>query len=347
VKTQGEGPTQIDDAGQPLARVGSGALSQELKQDPKARAMVMLLAGRLQHLLSIQGQSVALGAVVAVGGLLLFGIGLAIGWWPVAVLVFVASMVLFAMIILGANRPSTNEIAEDLRESSLAYGRCVGCGYLLDGLEADESVLKQCPECGARWRADRLRFSLRGHELEVASNHSGGRLVVAGAPPVLIDESGKLHWAADPRLPGAEQSLGDRARDVRRVVRRRTMGWRVLSLLIGLWPIAFLLMIMIVFLLSGPSSWMSILPFILFLPFGGISSVRSVLNWRSYRTPWLCRQAAQCLLDEGVCPSCGHGLSLRPAETEGSVRCEYCDGLWSARLANQTTLARRSAQPAS
>jgi hypothetical protein len=347
VKTGGDRPTQVDDAGRPLTEVGSGGIHHELKQDPKARALVLLLTGRLQHLSSIQAESIAFGAVVAVGGLLLFGVALVAGWWPVAVLVFVASMVLFAMIMLGTDRPTKSEIAEEVRHASLAYGRCMGCGYLLDGLEADESGLRRCPECAARWRADRVRFSLGGHELAIAAKHTGGRLVMAGAPPVLIDESGRLHWAADPRLPGAEEHFGDRAQDVRRVVRWRSMGWRAAALLIALWPIAFLVLISLVLLFGGPNAWMSLLPVILYLPLGGFASVRMIVNWREYRTPWLCRRAAQCLLDEGVCPGCGHGLSMRPGSSDGRVRCEHCDGLWSARLTNQSTLTFKSAEPAS
>lgn len=89
----------------------------------------------------------------------------------------------------------------------LAEGRCASCAYVLAGLGAAEDGLVGCPECGARWREDRVGEA--PPTLAAATSTSGvielGHWPGVGLArrnrnPVILDAEGRILRLADLRL---------------------------------------------------------------------------------------------------------------------------------------------------
>jgi hypothetical protein len=267
--------------------------------------------------------------------------------------IFVVFLVLLLRDLGGLANVSAMELARTHRAFGLAYGRCPVCSYRIADLSADERGLVTCPECAAAWRVPQERFVPSEHVRRAFAEERErevGRWL-RGPMPVLRDEEGKLHLASDPRLPGAEAWLGDAAGEIRRVVRWQSLRWRgVVILSVAGFLVLFVLAGFYGALNGGPLTFVQRLTSGGFFAAGSmifaaacavtmfVISLRRIAAVWSYRAPWTSRLAAQCLLDEGICPGCARRLEPTPGSTNDPVRCGHCEGLWRAKLPDQSVM---------
>lgn len=224
--------------------------------------------------------------------------------------------------------------AKSTSEALVQHGRCGSCGYDITALPPDAQGLSTCAECGAAWRADRIRFPIAaGGSTSPAPNPLNMRAV-------LRDRRGQIVSAAAPNIPGAEAWLGESTKIVRGVLWRRLLGLRIAMTALNLIFLTSGVAMVAGPLLrlnqgAGPATVTSQMPTaywpVLFV--GGAASVvlglaMIVLIWWG-SNPWISRRAAAILLEEGLCPSCARKLT--PADG-GESECGPCGTRWGRTL---------------
>ena len=337
----------FDDAGRQVRAMGQDGIGEELRQDPEAQQIAELIAGRIAQAQSeVEVRTLFKSVVYAVLAMLFVSIVM-LGHVAIALIFGVIFGVLAFVTFRRASSERAKRTSDLYHGCRLAYARCAGCGYGLRGITPDELGLVTCPECAAQWDATRFRLAMSEHLRGDfrPDKEAGLSKWLWGFRPVLGDEEGRLHYAADPRLPGSEAWLDNAAGEIRCVVRWRCLWWRGVSVAATL-GFAFVYIIACFGSMAGSFAFVQrltlgaalaafVIGAMLFVMFRGAAKA-----W-AYRAPWLSRQAAQCLLDEGICPGCARRLEPTPSAVGDPVRCGHCEGVWGAKLPDQSMLSPR------
>ncbi len=150
---------------------------------------------------------------------------------PAVVLVMFMSMGLFTVRTSLAGFRLENE---RIVQTSVALGLCAACGYDLLGLQVQADGCKECPECGAAWRATRIVRTMPLVLMDTEATELGlwkriGRLFTGAFTKPFWwgkDDRGRrtplIHSGIHDRI-AAEKEPGMRAR-MRRGTRKREWG---------------------------------------------------------------------------------------------------------------------------
>jgi hypothetical protein len=201
----------------------------------------------------------------------------------------------------------------------LEEGLCACCGYNLYGLATEHDGCIRCPECGATWKAVRIRRA----EPIAATAVYGDPLSLVGNQATKIvyddqdssDDKGRPVRILDGGLTGPlKQCRDDQERQrllgLRKQILRNTRWWRWgMIVLVG----AIAVNAIIRGLSPNPLFWV----FLIFINFIAIGR-RFVSTVKVRRT----------LLAGGACPSCAEDLRGLAAGAEGFVECPRCRAAW-------------------
>jgi predicted RNA-binding Zn-ribbon protein involved in translation (DUF1610 family) len=227
---------------------------------------------------------------------------------------------------------SWRRCAPDLVRIAVEDGVCAACGYNLYALASEPDGCIVCPECGAAWRADRIR---RAEPTPADTGPPAGRMVRRTGAMVLrgfsrtmsVDDGGCPVLLVSPRLATEVRRAGT-AEHLQRLLqaRRRLAGgfgrwfrWGVAGILLVLFafPPVFILFVLPPI---GPATG-AVVPmslFALLLPVGVLLGNFGYGGARRIR---------RILLDESVCPACGAEIARGDTPDEVTT-CVDCGAAW-------------------
>lgn len=229
------------------------------------------------------------------------------------------------------NRMAAAQLAELLIEEGL----CPQCGYNLLGLDADRGGMLSCPECGAGWRAERIR---RTAAFEPGARMADANTVVAigSVPWACRDDRGRRRPMVHPRL--RKELAGTAGEDDRaRILRARAgiarsgriVRWAVAFVLIGAGLALGTAMWVWRNAAAGFVQYLSLIPALLFVGLG----LGALFGNFCYSA----KRVRGEMLKEGLCPSCAASLAGLEAEADGRVVCRGCLGAWALSAGAATT----------
>jgi hypothetical protein len=318
---------RTDDRGNPV-RVLSAAAAADWPMSGDAR--MSMLAARMQAA-SVPSRwprialaALALAAVVTVVTVSKIFFPSFPGW---------VRTVALMIVLLGA-ASLTGHVRKRLASAALARllieeGLCPACGYNFFGLVADAQDLLQCPECGAAWRAERVR---RSEPFASGANMADANTVVtvANAAWTGKDDRAIRRPYVHPRLRREIKAAGDESIRARLAIARAEIsrtGWLLR------WSVAALLLLsaggmaaaILIWGRPGMASQLAgLVPVLLFAGLG---------LWALFGNfCYSIRKVKLAMLRQNLCPSCAASLDGLTPEPDGRTVCSACLGAWQKPL---------------
>lgn len=238
-------------------------------------------------------------------------------------------MVVLMLVLLGT-ASVTAHVRKRLASAALARllieeGLCPSCGYNFFGLVADAEELLHCPECGAAWRAERIR---RTQPFASGANMADANTVVTVASAAWTgkDDRDIRRPFVHPRLRKESKAANDDAIRARLALAKAEIsrtGWLLR------WCVALLLLISAVGMAAAILIWgrpgmasklAGLVPVLLFAGLG---------LWALFGNfCYSIRKIKLAMLRQNLCPSCAAPLDGLPPETDGRTVCSACLGAW-------------------
>ncbi len=229
-------------------------------------------------------------------------------------------------------QPETGRLPHefDVIVPAIQQSLCPCCGYNLSGVPLDPGEperLRTCPECGARW--DLALWVQEWPALHTPEWHE--------------EIDGMRHWYTKDARGRCVRLLADLCDEDRLALRRGVRRFR--------WVEALALFVIFAVLWAGvtaylawldplPTFWASFwhsfffVPFLLILLFLPLLYIRIKLGRNRWR-----RAIAQARAGDGLCPSCGSGLSDEPTAIDGLLICCSCGSAWEPPKPGSPTLS--------
>jgi hypothetical protein len=241
------------------------------------------------------------------------------GWGHIFALILVLLAV--SMITSRVRRKVAGGVLADLL---IEEGLCPSCGYNLFGLSADQDGILPCPECGAGWRASRIR---RVEAFATGVRMADAHTAISLAPVAWSarDDRGMRRPLVHPRLrreiAGAEsEPARQRLRSARRAIGRSGRIVRWLAALFMLLPGAG---ICAAFLSGGMTPTLAralVVPGLFFVGLG----CGALFGNFGYNP----RRVRRLMVESQLCPSCAAPLDGIDPEADGRKVCGLCLGAW-------------------
>ncbi|MDQ7012739.1 MAG: hypothetical protein Q9O74_02445 [Planctomycetota bacterium] len=288
------------------------------KDDPWDR----LLDGHHEIMNSVWG-------ILALGIITFVALALRLSFW------FVVPLVLF--VIAGVSFVTTESLLTPFFASrgyecihqAVRNGRCPACRYKLVDIEEDAQGFITCPECGAAWRADRLRAAEAPGNPQARQATRSKLVQVLQFPKtsLTLDHRGRpaslVLYRPSKKKPG--DAYETRCQRASKAVYSRVSG-RGALLSIGLIVLgagAFVCTLAYGLLNPAGTPWWvyAIIPLMAALLFAGLLFRRGEL-WVSLTT------IEHETLAQSLCPSCWELLECIPPNTEGCTMCPECGSSW-------------------
>ena len=196
---------------------------------------------------------------------------------------------------------------EQILRALRALDRCGSCGYELKGIGVQEDGCQVCPECGAAWRADKVRSEGEPRWVRPKPWHR----------KYVHDDRG---WRCRPYF-GVRASLLGRGMKRRRLLLARSgpLGWVSYSL-------GYLVLVVLVAGIASAyltEEWI-ILLWVMGFAFAGL--VTQAILWPV--AWWVrCEPMRLALLERGMCVCC-HSALPGEAEPDGRRVCALCGSAW-------------------
>jgi len=235
-------------------------------------------------------------------------------------------MVLAMAFGSAATRARRKWAAPSLAQLLIEEGLCPSCGYNFFGLSADAEGFLQCPECGAAWRAERVR---RVEAFAPSTRMVDANTVVglAGGSRVMSDDRGSRRPVVHPRLRkeiAAATVDADRARlrAARAEIGRggRLVRWLTAAVVAS--PGVAFVYLLLSLRVTAPVS-MIVTSSISACFF--VCLAVGVLYGNFLYTPGAVRRG---MLGQGLCPSCAASVEGCEAEADGCAVCPGCLAAW-------------------
>jgi hypothetical protein len=249
-----------------------------------------------------------------------------VGYWLIYAWMFIGSI----WVSMARRRHHADRIVV----SMLAEGRCAACAYVLAGLGADGEGLVQCPECGARWRKDRVGEAVPALARATATSAvielghwPGVKLARRNRNPVILDADGRILRLADLRLAARQDPEVAR---LRRAVMRKTRPIRfvlaAVCLAVGGVYIFFATRMRWGIPIGMVPTLMSI-GGTLFLVFFAAMMLWQAARLLRGQTRFIRTPAIAHLVAARRCPACVGTLAPEAARA-GALRCTVCRSVW-------------------
>lgn len=253
----------------------------------------------------------------------------------------VGALGIAAALIMPLQRWNRSRVWSEFVEAFVENGICAGCGYSLEHLGEQGDGCVVCAECGAAWRAERIRRFMsppRGNAEDMGffRRFFGRRASAYG----IVDAGGHYRPIVREHELRAMSATGGDIEHRRRLAQRelRSMGRGRRLLVAGLAGTLYLFVLVGALRyggtrISGGTSpsldtigamAMSLLSVIVF-------GLMFVLVPRALYRGGVGRSASRArdtLLHLGLCASCAHDMSGCGSESDGSVVCPECGAAW-------------------
>lgn len=252
-----------------------------------------------------------------------------------------AMLIMFAARAL--HRRGTPPLANAAYTQALLHEAiCPTCGYDLFGAEPEADGCTVCPECGAAWRASRIRrvtplAAMPAGESIVPEALRPARLLAPWSPdkpsmrPRIRDDRGVCARLLVPRtrsiLRTSDEALAARMMEARSVARQDGRAIRVLLAAVLFAIALFSIMILgTMFEAAGRTAgWILLAAFsvntVLYFVLG-LNVLRSRIGIRRHR-------ACRALLRQRLCPACCADLASTPPDPASSLTsCPTCTAAW-------------------
>jgi len=255
----------------------------------------------------------------------------------------VALMIVVMGMSFVAGRIRRRLASAALTKLLIEEGLCPSCGYNFFGLAEDEAGLLHCPECGAAWRADRIR---RVEAFASGANMADANTIVtvAGSSWTSLDDRGMRRPIVHPRLrrelkAAPDEAIRARLEVAKGEIRRsgRVVRWVVAGMLFA----AAAGMAAASFQWGRPGVGAKLAGMLPAAVFAGIGLWALLGNFCYSMT-----KLKRAMLGQDLCPGCGRSLEGLPAEPDGRVVCSGCLGAWQTGAAAAEFLPPLSTPPA-
>lgn len=243
----------------------------------------------------------------------------------------------YAWMVIGSfwvSRARRRHHAGRIVATMLAEGRCAACAYVLAGLGADGEGLVQCPECGARWRKDRVGEAVPALARATATSAvielghwPGVKLARRNRNPVILDADGRILRLADLRLAARQDPEVAR---LRRAVMRETRPIRFVLAAVCLAVGGVYIFVATRMRWGIPIGMVPTLMSIggtLFLTFFGVMMLWQAARLMRGQTRFIRTPAIAHLVAARRCPACLGTLAPEAARA-GALRCTVCRSVW-------------------
>jgi hypothetical protein len=339
-------PHLLDDAGQPYRPSAPWAIARMADTNPDlerlADRLAVLRGSRRPGLHEDIGKWPLLLFLSIFFGVILFSVLLAsmrlAGPGTVALMVG-AGLVIASVTQFIADSKGPNDNVDDLgttvATAILEEGICPACAYSLAGAPTVEELIR-CPECGASWRADRIRrFAAIAPDGRERTLRRFARLYVDQQASGLerrrvADDRGSPRAVISLRRAKARarSAPGDlRARLLGVVSSLRPLGRaRRIGLIVLFAPAGFIIVTMALPLLWSPSmitGWsdLGLLGLLIWWPPFMLAILHSDVGRDADRV-------REELLKSDLCPGCAHDLRAAAPQPDGCTLCEECGAAW-------------------
>ncbi|GEM_PF-1809851 len=264
----------------------------------------------------------------------------------IAMLSFYLAAVLLGLLMF---KLALQDTSRALTNTFLGEGRCPCCGYSLTGAVVHPDNCVGCSECGAAWRADRLRntslassSTTRPRTSPTLTTTRADRFIRRGfGQRVVLDADGRLIPLVHPRLHGLPAdrvaSIGpERLTLVRQDLARVNVVMRTIGA-IGLLLLAAVQVALIILIrrssIGGQGG-------VYFMALFAINIVQfAAYAWFMivgllYTNPAKC---AAVMMSRGICPGCASPLDGPDLGASDRLACTHCQTAWKVPPQPPTT----------